>query len=416
MEEKKKIVVIGGGAAGFFTAISAAEKNPKADITILEGGSRVLRKVKISGGGRCNLTHHCFDPLELSKHYPRGSRELRGAFHHWQPVDTIEWFEKKGVKTKTESDGRMFPVSDQSQTIIDCLQLSSRKLGISIQLNQRVSGILKEKDKWNLHLSSGSTMTADKVCLALGSLKESNILNQLRELGHTIHPLIPSLFAFNLPDHPMRDLSGLSVQNALIQTLPKGNSQKGPVLITHRGLSGPAILKASAWDAEQLAGVNYKFEVLVNWLGSYPSYDLADHFNMLRNENSKQRVSLNPFPEIPKRLWGRLVSLAQIENDATWAHLSREKNKHLQNNISAMHFKVDGKTTNKEEFVTCGGICLKEVDFRSMESKLHQGLFFAGECLNLDGITGGFNFQAAWTTGRIAGQSMGKTSEKTTST
>ena len=415
MEEKEKLIVIGGGAAGFFTAISAAEKNPKAEIIILEGGNRVLRKVKISGGGRCNLTHHCFDPLELSKHYPRGSRELRGAFHHWQPGDTIEWFEKKGVKTKTESDGRMFPVSDQSQTIIDCLQLSSRKLGISIQLNQRVSGIAKEKDKWNLHLSSGGTLTADKVCLALGSLKESNILDQLRELGHTIHPLIPSLFAFNLPDHPMRDLSGLSVQNARIQTLPKGISQKGPLLITHRGLSGPAILKASAWDAEQLAGVNYKFEVLVNWLGSYSSHDLADDFKMLRNENSKQRVSQNPFPEIPKRLWGRLVSLAQIENDTTWAHLSREKSIYLQNNLSAMRFKVDGKTTNKEEFVTCGGICLKEVDFRCMESKLHQRLFFAGECLNLDGITGGFNFQAAWTTGRIAGQSMGKTSEKNTS-
>ena len=240
----------------------------------------------------------------------------------------------------------MFPVSDQSQTIIDCLQQSSRKLGISIQLNQRVSGIVKEKDKWKLHLSSGNTMTADKVCLALGSLKESNILNQLRELGHTIHPLIPSLFAFNLPNHPMKDLSGLSVKNASVQTYRKGKAQDGPLLITHRGLSGPAILKASAWDAEQLARVNYKFEVLVNWLGSYSSQDLADHFNMLRNENPTQRISLNPFPEIPKRLWSRLVSLAQIENDTTWAHLSREKPL-LQNNISAMRFKVDGKTTNK---------------------------------------------------------------------
>ena len=406
MEEKEKLIVIGGGAAGFFTAISAAEKNPHAEIIILEGGNRVLRKVKISGGGRCNLTHHCFDPLELSKYYPRGSRELRSAFHRWQPRDTIEWFEKKGVKTKTESDGRMFPVSNQSQTIIDCLQQSSRKLGISIQLNQRVSGLVKEKDKWNLHLSSGNTMTADKICLALGSLKESKILSQLRELGHTIHPLIPSLFAFNLPNHPMKDLSGLSVKNAIVQTLPKHKVQKGPLLITHRGLSGPAILRASAWDAKQLAEVNYQFEVLVNWLGSYSSDDLTNHFNMLRNENPTQRVSLNPFPEIPKRLWGRLVSLVQIDNVTTWAHLSREKNLRLYNKLSAMSFKVDGKTTNKDEFVTCGGICLKEVDFRRMESKLHHGLFFAGECLNLDGITGGFNFQAAWTTGRIAGEAM----------
>ena len=412
MEEKEKLIVIGGGAAGFFTAISAAEQNPYAEISILEGGNKVLRKVKISGGGRCNLTHHCFEPLELSKHYPRGSRELRGAFHHWQPRDTIEWFEKKGVKTKTESDGRMFPLSDQSQTIIDCLQQSSRKLGISIQLNQRVSGIVKEKDKWKLHLSSGSTMTADKICLALGSLKESNILNQLRVLGHTIHPLIPSLFAFNLPNHPMKDLSGLSVKNVSVQTSPTGKAQNGPLLITHRGLSGPAILKASAWDAEQLARVNYKFEVSVNWLHSHSSQDLTDHFNMLRNENSTQRISLNPFPEIPKRLWGRVVSLTEIENDTTWAHLSRKKNLRLQNNLSAMSFKVEGKTTNKDEFVTCGGVCLKEVDFRRMESKLHHGLFFTGECLNMDGITGGFNFQAAWTTGRIAGLAMGSKSSK----
>jgi hypothetical protein len=413
--EKKKIVVIGGGAAGFFTAISAAEENPKADITILEGGTRVLRKVKISGGGRCNVTHHCFDPLELSKHYPRGSRELRGAFHHWQPRDTIEWFKKRGVKTKTESDGRMFPVSNQSQTIIDCLQQCCRKLGISVQLSQRVSGIVKEHDRWNIYLSSGNIINAEKVCLALGSLKESKILEQLRGLGHRIHPLLPSLFAFNLPNHPMKDLSGLSVQNARIRTMPKGKQQNGPLLITHRGLSGPAILKASAWDAVQLSEVNYKFEVSINWAGSRSPQHLYDHFYSLRKNHPTQRVIQNPFPEIPKRLWNSLVLSAQIENDKTWAHLSREKSLHLQNNLSAMRFKVDGKTTNKDEFVTCGGICLKEVDFRNMESKIHPGLFFAGECLNLDGITGGFNFQAAWTTGRIAGESMGNTSEKFTS-
>jgi predicted Rossmann fold flavoprotein len=415
VEGKNKIVVIGGGAAGFFTAISAAEKNPKADITILEGGTRVLRKVKISGGGRCNVTHNCFDPLELSKHYPRGSRELRGAFHYWQPRDTINWFEKRGVKIKTESDGRMFPVSNQSQTIIDCLQQCCRKLGISVQLSQRVSEIVKVHDQWKLTLSSGNTISAEKVCLALGSLKESKILEQLRGLGHRIHPLLPSLFAFNLPNHPMKDLSGLSVQNATIQTMPKGKQQNGPLLITHRGLSGPAILKASAWDAVQLSEVNYKFEVSINWTGSRSPQHLSDYFNSLRKNHPTRRIMQNPFPELPKRLWNNLVSSAHIENDTTWAHLSREKSLHLQNNLSAMRLKVDGKTTNKDEFVTCGGICLKEVDFRSMGSKLHQGLFFAGECLNLDGITGGFNFQAAWTTGRIAGESMGKISEKSSS-
>lgn len=415
VEEHEKLIIIGGGAAGFFAAISAAEENPSADITILEGGTSVLRKVKISGGGRCNLTHHCFDPMELSKHYPRGSRELRGAFHHWQPKDTIEWFKKKGVETKTESDGRMFPVSNKSQTIIDCLQQSSRKLGVSVQLNQRVCGIVKENEKWKLHLSSGNTVTAKKVCLALGSLKQSHILDQLRKLGHTIHPLIPSLFAFNLPNHPMKDLSGLSVQNACIQTKPKGKTQSGPLLITHRGLSGPAILKSSAWDAKQLAEANYKFEVSINWLGSHSPQNLTDHFKILRLEHPTQRIIQNPFPEIPKRLWSRLVSLTQIEKDMTWAHLSRGKSFDLQNNLSDMRLKVDGKTTNKDEFVTCGGICLREIDFRKMESTLHEGLFFAGECLNIDGITGGFNFQAAWTTGRIAGQAMGKTNSTETS-
>ena len=413
--EREKLIIIGGGAAGFFTAISAAEKNPSADITILERGTTVLRKVKVSGGGRCNVTHSCFDPMELSKHYPRGSRELRGAFHHWQPKDTIEWFEIKGVKTKTERDGRIFPVSNQSQTIIDCLKQSIRKLGISIQLNQRVCDIVKENDKWKLHLASGNTVKAKNVCLALGSLKESNILDQLRKLGHTIHPLIPSLFAFNLPNHPLKDLSGLSVQNARIQTIPKGKTQSGPLLITHRGLSGPAILKASAWDAKQLAEANYKFEVSINWLGSHSPQNLTDHFKILRMEHPTLRITQNPFTEIPKRLWSRIVSLSQIEKDTTWAHLSREKSFDLQNNLPAMRLQVDGKTTNKDEFVTCGGICLREIDFRKMESTLHEGLFFAGECLNIDGITGGFNFQAAWTTGSIAGQAMGKTISSETS-
>lgn len=415
MEGKNNIVVIGGGAAGFFAAISAAEQNPLAKVHILEAGNRVLRKVKISGGGRCNLTHHCFDPKLLSTHYPRGERELRGAFHRWQPQDTIDWFEREGVKTKTEPDGRMFPVTDRSQTVIDCLQNRARKLGIKVKLGCRLESIKRVSHDWLLSLSGDQTITADKICLALGSLKESNILAELRELGHTIDPLLPSLFAFNLEDHPMKDLSGLSVQMAQVQSLPLGKPQSGPLLITHRGFSGPAILKASAWDAKELAKLNYKFEVSVNWIPSFSTAALQDMFSKFRTECPTQRVMQNPFVEIPKRLWHRFVSLSQIEENTTWAHLNREQRLNLQNHLTDFRLPVNGKTTNKDEFVTCGGICLKEVDFRTMESKKQTGLFFAGECLNLDGITGGFNFQAAWTTGRIAGETMGKSFQKTTS-
>ena len=406
--DTKQIVVVGGGAAGYFCALTAAETNPSAKVILLEAGNKVLRKVKISGGGRCNLTHHCYDPKELSTRYPRGEKELRGAFHHWQPRDTIEWFESRGVKTKVEPDGRIFPVSDNSQSVIDCLLREVHRLGISTRKNARVTGLKKENDQWVMVLNQTEQITADRVCLALGSLKGTGVENILGSLGHTIVPLVPSLFAFNLPDHPMKGLAGLSVQYAKARILPNGKAQAGPLLLTHRGLSGPCILRLSAWEAKVLAGCDYQFHMAINWLGDRSIERIKNELTQFRTKRAVAKVSTNPWQELPKRLWAHLVETAGISREKTWAHLSKKEEQKLVQTFGAYDCQVRGKTTNKEEFVTCGGVSLKEVDFRTMESKHARGLHFAGECLDFDGITGGFNFQAAWTTGRIAGQSMVK--------
>ena len=400
---KKTVVVIGGGAAGYFAAITAAETNPSLRVILLEAGSQVLRKVKISGGGRCNLTHHCFDPKELSTKYPRGAKELRGAFHHWQPSDTIDWFEQRGVGTKVEEDGRMFPVTDDSQTVINCLRSEARKHGVSERLNARVTALRQIDGQWELEINGKESLLTDRVCLALGSLKQSGLEEPLAELGQTTSPLLPSLFAFNLPQHPLKELAGVAVQHASVRTSPKSVAQVGPILITHRGLSGPAILRASAWDARELAEVNYQFSAEINWLGEKSKGQVLIQLTEFRKQRAVKKLKHNPYSELPKRLWEKLVELSGIDSETTWAHLSREAMNKLLNQLTEHHAEVSGKTMNKEEFVTCGGVSLKEVDFRTMESKLVPGLHFAGECLDLDGITGGFNFQAAWTTGRIAG-------------
>jgi predicted Rossmann fold flavoprotein len=400
---KKTVVVIGGGAAGYFAAITAAQTNPSLRVILLEAGSQVLRKVKISGGGRCNLTHHCFDPKELSTKYPRGAKELRGAFHHWQPEDTIQWFEQRGVKTKVEEDGRMFPVTDDSQTVINCLQSEAHKHGVSERLNSRVTALRQIDGQWDIEINDEEPLIAVKVCMALGSLKQSGLEKILTELGHTISPLLPSLFAFNLTQHPLKELAGVAVQYATVRTSPKSVVQVGPILITHRGLSGPAILRASAWDARELAEVNYQFTAEINWLGEKTKEQVLIQLTEFRKDRALKKLKHNPFSELPKRLWTKLVDLSGIDPETTWAHLSKEAMIKLLNQLTAHQAEVSGKTMNKEEFVTCGGVNLKEVDFRTMESKSCSGLYFAGECLDLDGITGGFNFQAAWTTGRIAG-------------
>ena len=410
-----KIAIIGGGAAGYFAAITAAEANPSAQVTIYEQSKRTLTKVKISGGGRCNVTHNCLDPKELATRYPRGAHELRGAFHRWQPQDTIDWFAARGVATKSEPDGRMFPTTDDSQTIIDCFHNAAQSAGIQLRKECGIKSISHSQGRFIIHLPDGTQETTNKVLVASGSLKASSLTHSLEALGHTIASLAPSLFAFNLSDKRTQGLSGLAIQNAtvshvlssLVKTASrqsKPDPQTGPILITHRGLSGPAILRLSAWQARALQDENYHFEIQINWLGQVSKDQLREQFNRLRN--GKTEVKTKIFEQIPRRFWERLVEFAGIPQNLKWAQLPKDKETALIQELIAGRFKVQGKTTNKDEFVTCGGVSLKEIDFQTMESRLVPGLHFAGECLDIDGITGGFNFQAAWTGGRLAGLAM----------
>ncbi|TVP80268.1 MAG: NAD(P)/FAD-dependent oxidoreductase [Puniceicoccaceae bacterium] len=411
------IAVIGGGAAGYFAAITIAEANPAARVTLYEQSKRTLQKVKISGGGRCNVTHHCFDPKELSTRYPRGSRELRAAFHRWQPQDTIDWFAQRGVPIKSEPDGRMFPTTDDSQTIIDCFQAAARAAGVQLRKECGLKTFSRQGDRFTLTLSDASQVAADRLLIAAGSLKASPLTLALEAAGHSIEPLAPSLFAFNLADKRTHGLAGLSVQNAQVSLVAGGclspstepstqrpASQNGPLLITHRGLSGPAILRLSAWQARALQAANYHFEIQINWLGDVSEQSVREAFKHLRE--GKTQVKTKVFEQVPRRLWERLVESVGIPDQLKWAQLPKDKESALITELLAGRYHVQGKTTNKDEFVTAGGVSLKEVDFKTMESRLVPGLHFAGECLDLDGITGGFNFQAAWTTGRIAGLAM----------
>ena len=403
----RRIAIIGGGAAGFFAAITAAETNPSTTVTLYERSAHTLSKVKISGGGRCNVTHHCFDPAELASHYPRGARELRAAFHRWQPQDTIDWFSKHGVVLKTESDGRMFPQTDSSQTIIDCFIRATQTNKIKLKKNLGLKSLVKQPDgPFVLNLTDNSAEEADIVCIATGSLKASPLSRTLENLGHTIEPLAPSLFAFNVSDKRIHGLSGLSVQSVSVCVLPNSPFQTGPLLITHRGFSGPAILRLSAWEARALQQQQYHFSIAVNWLGNRTADQVKQRFNELRKSNGRTMVKNKVFESIPRRLWERILTETGIDPTTQWSQLPKQKESQLVKELIAARFDVQGKTTNKDEFVTCGGIRLKEVDFRTMESRKTPGLYFAGECLDIDGITGGFNFQAAWTTGRIAGESM----------
>lgn len=419
--QRTEIAIIGGGAAGYFTAITAAEANPAAQVTIYERSKQTLAKVKISGGGRCNVTHQCFDPAKLATHYPRGSRELRGAFHRWQPQDTINWFVERGVDIKAEADGRMFPTTNDSQTIINCFHDAARAAGVQLRKEIGLKTLtLNPNQSFTLTLSDESQVSADKVMIATGSLKASPLTRALETLGHTITPLAPSLFAFNLADKRTHGLAGLSVQNATVHSVNVGaqldvptsrsakshQPQTGPILITHRGLSGPAILRLSAWQARALQDENYHFEISVNWLGNVSENKLREHFNRLRK--GKTQVKTKVFEQIPRRFWERLVETVGITDDMKWAQLPKDKENALIREIIDGRYKVLGKTTNKDEFVTCGGIHLKEINFKTMESRIIPGLHFAGECLDIDGITGGFNFQAAWTGGHLAGLAMAK--------
>ena len=396
------IIIVGGGAAGFFTAINIAEKNPKLKIAILERGKEVLSKVRVSGGGRCNVTHACFEPNELVKFYPRGEKELRGPFHQFCSGDTIEWFEKHGVELKIEDDGRMFPVSNSSQTIIDCFLEATGKLGIKVLMGQSVQSIFKAENHWKID-TQDTNYTTNKLVLATGS--NPKIWEMVQLQGHAIVSPVPSLFTFNIKDSRIKELPGVSAQVTISVKDTKLEST-GPLLITHWGMSGPAILKLSAWGARILYDKNYQFTIFVNWLNDVDTEDAEKILKNLKQEHAKKAVSKKSPFNFPNRLWESLVLASKIETETKWADLSKIQLQNLTLQLTKAEFKVNGKSTFKEEFVTAGGIDLKEINFKTMESKIHENLYFAGEIVNIDAITGGFNFQNAWTSGFILAQNI----------
>lgn len=401
------LIVIGGGASGFFGAISAVEKKPGMSVLLLEKTSKLLSKVKVSGGGRCNVTHACFDPSELAKHYPRGSKELKSLFRKFQATDVIAWFEMKKVKLKTEQDGRMFPETDDSQTIIDCFLDSASRGKIQIKLNSEVTEIHQMKYGFDVLVGrENHRFTAKKILIAAGGY---NNLKSYEWIGRIIQPIvppIPSLFTFNDSEKKFTDLMGVSVPKSEVKIAGTKFCEEGPVLITHWGLSGPAVIKLSAWVAEYLHEKKYAFTALVNWTGSFKEEDLRSMLLNQKENHGKQKIVTNAMFNIPLRLWQRLCMLAEIQETKIWGEVAQKNmNKLLEYSIRCP-FYITGKTTFKEEFVTCGGIDLKSIDLETMESKKVKGLYFAGEVLNIDGETGGFNFQSAWTTAWVAAQAI----------
>lgn len=400
-----KIAIIGGGAAGFFAALSAKQHHPQAKVVILEKTDKLLSKVKVSGGGRCNVTHACFKASELAKFYPRGGKQLKKAFGVFNTNHTVAWFKDRGVELKKEGDNRMFPITDKSITIINCFLDEARRLGITIQNNCRVERLQPTNLGWNLFYDEFDH-EYDKVIIATGGSPKAKGLDWIKKLGHNIVPPVPSLFTFNMPDEEIKSYQGLSVKNAIVRVQGTKLIQEGPLLITHWGMSGPAILKTSAWGAETLQQKNYEFTIQVNWVGNNNEDELRTLLNRHFYSYDKKKVSnSNPF-DVPSRLWSYLLEKAGIPADKIAGEVGKKDRNKLLNTLLNDEYEVKGKTTFKEEFVTCGGVDLKDVDFKTMQSKVAPNLYFAGEILNVDGVTGGFNFQAAWTTGFIAGQLM----------
>lgn len=412
----KRVVVAGGGAAGFFFAINCAEKIPGAEIIILEQSSKFLQKVRISGGGRCNVTHACFDARDLSRFYPRGEKALIGPFTRFNPTHTIRWFHERGVPLKTEEDGRMFPEADTSSAVIECFMQACRQQGIQLCTNEGVEDLTRENGVWKVTTEKGRQLTADAVVITTGSALR--MWKLLEQKGHTIVAPVPSLFTFNIRDEKINGLQGLAVPDAVVKilgtptlSLPAYATQSGPVLITHWGLSGPAILRLSAWCAIELAGLQYHFDIAVNWCGKKRYEEVLQELKTYRQQHPKKGIAGQPLFGLPRRLWERLttISLAGKEN-LLYADSTNKQLEELAKQLTASTFAVNGKSTYKDEFVTAGGVDLNEVDFKTMQSKLHPGLYFAGEVLNIDAITGGFNFQEAWTTAFIAADSIAASS------
>ncbi|NJK55261.1 MAG: NAD(P)/FAD-dependent oxidoreductase [Pleurocapsa sp. SU_5_0] len=405
------VIVIGGGAAGFFGAIACGTANPQAKVTLIEAGSKPLAKVRISGGGRCNVTHHCFEPARLVANYPRGAKALRGAFSRFQPQDTVQWYESRGVKLKTEADGRMFPITDSSETIIDCLMQAADRAKVDLRTGVGVKTVKQYQDErqqnyFQVELKNERVMKCDRLLIATGS----NPLGYrwAKNLGHKIEPAVPSLFTFNLRDSRLQGLAGVSVNNAQVKLGTGKNKleQTGALLITHWGVSGPAVLKLSAWGARSLFELKYNSPLQINWLPQFKQEELNQLLTSLKQTNPQKKI-VNYCPvELPKRLWQSLINYAQINPEKVWSEISKKELNKLVAEIVQGQYEITGKGAFKDEFVTCGGVSLKEVNFKTMESKKCPGLYFAGEILDIDGVTGGFNFQSAWTTSWLAGQAI----------
>lgn len=410
MEDKiksgKQLIVIGGGAAGFFCAVNAARMNRNLQVTIVEKTNKLLSKVRVSGGGRCNVTHACFEIDDMMKRYPRGGKFVRKAFHQFFTNNTVEWFKERGVELKTEADGRMFPVSNSSQTIVDCLLREANQYRVEILMNRDVKQVEQHPDRFVLSLGNGEKMEADYVCIACGGFPKASHFEWLAALGHSIEAPVPSLFTFNMPGNPIVELMGVAVEKALVKITGTKLTEEGPLLITHWGISGPVVLKLSAWGARELATREWKFDIQINWLPAYHEQQFRERLQELRFENASQKISVkNPF-HMPARLWEFLLQQTGIKPDIRWADLpSKDQNK-LVRSVCAFEAHVSGKTTFKEEFVTAGGVKLSEIEPDTMMSKKLPHLFFAGEILDVDGITGGYNFQHAWTSGYIAAKTI----------
>jgi predicted Rossmann fold flavoprotein len=406
---RRRVLVAGGGAAGFFAAIACAEANPAAEVVLHEATAHPLGKVRISGGGRCNVTHACFDPDRFAQSFPRGSRELIGPFHRFGPAETVAWFGERGVELKTEKDGRMFPVTDQSATVIDCLLGAAARAGVRLVARSGVTSVATDpggRGPFSIGLSGGGAAEADRVLIATGGGRQSGGLSIAESLGHTVQPPVPSLFTFHVDDARLKGLEGVAAPLAAASVPGTRLRESGPILVTHWGLSGPAILRLSAWGARDLRAADYRFPVVVNWVEPRTAAQARAELEAGRAEHPRRLVAgANPFG-LPARLWERLAAAAGVAPQTTWATLSRENLSALVLQATAAEFSVAGKSLNKEEFVTCGGVRLSEVDMATMESRICPGLHLAGEVLDIDGITGGYNLQSAWTTGWQAGRAM----------
>lgn len=397
------VIIVGGGASGFFTAINLAEQRPDLRIAILERSNEVLSKVKISGGGRCNVTHACFVPNVLAKYYPRGERELKGPFHTFCTGDVMQWFEDRGVALKIEDDGRIFPESDSSQTIIDCFLEEATQLQIKFIKQTIVQKIEKSENGWMI-ATSKDTFSCQQLVMATGS--NIKVWDLLKTVGHSIVNPVPSLFTFNIKDERINDLMGVSAEMVSVKVKDTQLKATGPLLITHWGMSGPAILRLSAWGARELFDKNYQFQLVINWTNDYVFDEVLEELMQQKQQHPKKTIFKHPHYQLTHRLWQQLVKAAGISEGTIWADVPKKQLVQLTEQLTQAHFQVNGKSTFKDEFVTAGGIDLKEVNFKTMQSKLHDNLYFTGEILNIDAITGGFNFQNAWTTGFLAAQAI----------